>query len=207
MFRDDYRQAAQFLVTTVEEVPDDAWEKPALGVWTVRDLVGHATRALLTVEAYSERPAESRVVSGPADYFMRALGMLANHAATDQRGRETGQALGDNPKAAVREIAERVLDRIQLMPDDFLLAPPTGGVRLSRLPSNADVGTDRAHVGPGQGRGAARASASAAAFNHAGVAGQPSAPPRRGAGRCAGPHRARPPSARLLRDEVERSTQ
>ena len=80
-------RAAHFLVTTVEEVPDDAWEKPALGVWTVRDLVGHATRALLTVEAYSERPAESRVVSGPADYFMRALGMLANHVATDQRGR------------------------------------------------------------------------------------------------------------------------
>ena len=131
MFRDDYRQAAHFLVTTVEEVPDDAWEKPALGVWTVRDLVGHATRALLTVEAYSERPAESRVVSGPADYFMRALGMLANHVATDQRGRETGQALGNHPKAAVREIAERVLDSIQLIPDDFLLAPPTGGVRLS----------------------------------------------------------------------------
>ena len=131
MFRDDYRQAAHFLVTTVEEVPDDAWDKPALGLWTVRDLVGHATRALLTVEAYSERPAESRVVSGPADYFMRALGMLANHAATDRRGRETGQALGAHPKAAVRKIAERVLDRIQLIPNDFLLAPPTGGVRLS----------------------------------------------------------------------------
>ena len=131
MFRDDYRQAAHFLVATVEDIPDDAWQKPALGVWTVRDLVGHATRALLTVETYSERPAESRVVSGPADYFMRALGMLANHVATDRRGRETGQALGNHPKAAVREIAERVLDSIQLIPDDFLLAPPTGGVRLS----------------------------------------------------------------------------
>ena len=93
--------------------------------------MGHATRALLTVETYSERPAESRVVNSPADYFMRALGMLANHAATDRRGRETGQTLGDHPKAAVREIAERVLDRIPLIPDDFLLAPPTGGVRLS----------------------------------------------------------------------------
>lgn len=131
MFRDNYIQAASFFIETVECIPDGAWQKPALGVWTVRDLVAHATRAMLTVEAYSETPAKAQVVSDPTDYFMRALGTLANHAATDERARETGLALGDQPKTAVQEIADRILKRLGHMPDDFLLSPPTGGTRLS----------------------------------------------------------------------------
>ena len=38
----------------------ERWEQPALGEWSVRDLVGHTSRALLTVEAYA-RPAGLRV--------------------------------------------------------------------------------------------------------------------------------------------------
>jgi uncharacterized protein (TIGR03083 family) len=131
MFRNDYSQAASFLVETVQRIPDQAWQKSALGTWNVRDLAGHATRALLTVEAYSETPAEAQTVSDPTDYFMRALGMLANHAATDDRARETGLSLGDQPKAAVGEIANRIIKRLEGIADDFLLSPPTGGTRLA----------------------------------------------------------------------------
>ncbi|PZC48737.1 MAG: Mycothiol maleylpyruvate isomerase N-terminal domain-containing protein [Chloroflexi bacterium] len=131
MFRNDYSQAASFLVETVQRIPDNAWKQPALGAWNVRDLVGHATRALLTVETYCETQAEAQIVADPTDYFMRALGMLANHGATDDRARETGLSLGNQPKAAVGEIADRVLKRLESIPDDFILSPPTGGTRLS----------------------------------------------------------------------------
>ena len=58
---DDARRAladaAHWFVDTVTLV-GDRWEEPGLGEWDVSSLVGHTSRALLTVEAYLEQPAE-----------------------------------------------------------------------------------------------------------------------------------------------------
>ena len=50
MSRETYEEAIEFFVSTVAQVPADSWSEPALGVWNVRDLAGHASRAMLTVE-------------------------------------------------------------------------------------------------------------------------------------------------------------
>jgi hypothetical protein len=54
--------------------------RPGLGVWTVRDLVGHTCRALTTVEAYAARPAARVELERPVDYMMRAMDSLGNPA-------------------------------------------------------------------------------------------------------------------------------
>ena len=68
MIREAYESAAGLFVNTVEQVRPTQWEQPGLGIWTVRDLVGHTSRALLTVEMYLAKPAAQREVMRPVDY-------------------------------------------------------------------------------------------------------------------------------------------
>jgi uncharacterized protein (TIGR03083 family) len=136
MIRDAYEQAATLFVETVAQVGTIQWNLVALGEWTVRDLVGHTNRALLTVETYLDTPSETVDVTRPTDYFLRAKASLADPAAVAARGREAGQALGDDPLATVQETATRVLARVQQTPDDACLTTPVGGMRLiDYLPS------------------------------------------------------------------------
>ena len=78
----------------------------------MRDLVGHARRALLTVELYLAEPAAQREVVRPVDYFLRAQVGLADPASVAARGRAAGVALGPDPIAAVRAIAALVLAQV-----------------------------------------------------------------------------------------------
>src|SRR4051794_18749839 len=61
-----FGQAARFFVDTAALVRPDQWAQPGLGVWTVRDLVGHGSRSLLTVETYLGRPATAVEVATPS---------------------------------------------------------------------------------------------------------------------------------------------
>jgi uncharacterized protein (TIGR03083 family) len=136
MIREAYQQAGDLFVATVAQVQDTQWQQIALGEWTVRDLVGHTNRALLTVETYLDNPATTAEVQRPVDYFLRAQARLANPAAVAARGREAGQALGTDPPAAVRHAAARVWQRLTATPDAALLTTPVGGMRLiDYLPS------------------------------------------------------------------------
>ena len=120
---------------TVAAIRPEQWEAPGLGRWTVRDLVGHTSRALLTVEEYLGRPAEREETATPVEYYVRALSR-ANHDRTlthdqvFQRGREAGASLGPDPAGAVRALAERVLTILDTADDDQLLTTAGGGMRL-----------------------------------------------------------------------------
>src|SRR5207249_12098499 len=103
MMREAYAAAAAFFVDTVGQIGPTQWEQPGLGVWTVRDLVGHTSRALLTVELYLAKPAAQREVMRPVDYIRHAQAGLADPASVAARGREAGVALGSDPIAAVRD--------------------------------------------------------------------------------------------------------
>jgi uncharacterized protein (TIGR03083 family) len=136
MIREAYEAAAGLFVGTVAQVGSTQWEQPGLGVWTIRDLVGHTSRALLTVEQYLAKPAAQREVMRPVDYLLRAQAGLADPASVAARGREAGIALGPDPIAAVRDIAARVLAQVQTAADEALVSTPVGGMRLiDYLPS------------------------------------------------------------------------
>ena len=81
------------------------WEQPGLGEWDVRALVGHAGRALLTVEAYLDRPAEAMEVSSAAANFHGARSVV-DGADVAERGRDAGRALG--PDRRREDAAQRL---------------------------------------------------------------------------------------------------
>ncbi len=128
--QDAFEQAAHWFVRTVDRV-DGRWHRPALGQWTVQDLVGHTSRAMLTVESYLGHGVGSVDVHTPVDYYRRVLAGSGDSAAVAQRGRDAGVALGEYPPDAVAEIATRVLASVRAAAEDDHVATPVGGMRLA----------------------------------------------------------------------------
>ena len=121
--------AAGWFVDTAARV-GDRWDRPGLGEWDVRALVGHTSRSLLTVEAYLARPAATVELASALDYF-RATSALAAGPAVAAPGREAGVALGADPAAAVAEIAARVVPLVDARDGTELLTTIVGGMRLA----------------------------------------------------------------------------
>ena len=131
--RDAFGEAARVFAELVRSLPADSWDGPGLGEWSVRDLVGHTSRALITVETYLQQPAETEDVSTPAGY-LAALGAV-DAAAVAARGREAGRALGADPMATIEALIERVLPLVD-RDDNPLITTAAGGMHLdSYLPT------------------------------------------------------------------------
>jgi uncharacterized protein (TIGR03083 family) len=108
----------------------DRWSEPALGEWDVRALAGHTSRSLLTVETYLGQPAEAVDIATTAAYYA-ATRQIAAGPDVAQRGRDAGTALGDDPVAAVAQIAARVLPLVAGLTGTELLTTIAGGMRIN----------------------------------------------------------------------------
>ncbi|CAA9392688.1 MAG: FIG00822982: hypothetical protein [uncultured Propionibacteriaceae bacterium] len=130
--RQTYALAAAGFVELVERLPGDRWEAPGLGVWDLRALVGHTSRALVTADSYLDRPASAEDITSPEAYFLAAAqsGGRADPTAVAERGRQAGAALGDDIAASVLTLAERVLSRV-VEAGDPVIETIAGGMRLS----------------------------------------------------------------------------
>jgi uncharacterized protein (TIGR03083 family) len=123
-----FEEAAQAFVDLVGQVRGD-WDRPGLGVWDLRSLVGHCARALVTVTTYLDRPAASEDLASAAAY-------LGGSGAVDprlvaERGRQAGADLGDDPAARVAQTAARAVDRVRSADPDALVQTVNGGMRVA----------------------------------------------------------------------------
>ncbi|HEY5980143.1 MAG TPA: maleylpyruvate isomerase N-terminal domain-containing protein [Microlunatus sp.] len=126
-----FAQAARTVANLVGTIPTDAWGGPGLGEWDLRALVGHTSRALLTVETYLRRPAEQEDQATAAAYVAAGQRLAAEAGGgVAQRGRDAGEALGPRPAEAFAAIVARVLPQCQRA-DDPVIATIAGGMRLS----------------------------------------------------------------------------
>jgi len=144
--RDAFTEATHWFVAVTHDLgtraADDpsVWDEVGLGEWTVRDLVGHTSRALSTVLVYLEAAADAGSdraieVTSPAAYFGRALA-AGTPAVIAQRGRDTAASLGADPAAAVTALAERVLARVATLDGAEPADTPAGRIRIAEyLPS------------------------------------------------------------------------
>lgn len=141
--------AARWFVAVTRSIADRAaanpavWTETGLGEWTVRDLVGHTSRALSTIETYLDLAADEDAagvaadiaVSSPAAYYERALA-AGSPAVIAQRGRETAASLGTQPALAVAALADRVLARVATLDGSEPADTPAGRIRIiDYLPS------------------------------------------------------------------------
>jgi hypothetical protein len=131
--RTHYRLAAHSFASLAASVDPGHWTRPALGVWDLRSLVGHASRALLTVEAYVHAAAttDAPTLADAVAYFLASTAALADPVAVADRGRQAGVALGERPADKVAEIVERVLALVDQRADDALVATPVGAMTLA----------------------------------------------------------------------------
>ncbi len=130
MVRDGFAAAATYFVAAVDQVPTDGWDQPGLGEWPIRALVGHTTRALSVVETYLDAGAATVTIPDAVDYYRCVLDAGVDHTAIAERGRAAGQALGDNPAAAIQTLVARVVARVAASPDTALVGTPAGGMTL-----------------------------------------------------------------------------
>lgn len=124
-----FEEAAGWFVATTRLV-GDRWDLPGLGEWDVRSLVGHTSRAMLTVESYLDRPAAAVEVKSATGYFV-ATRTMADGPDVAARGRDAGTALGHDPAASVAAIAARVLPLVRGCDGTEVLTTVAGGMRLS----------------------------------------------------------------------------
>ena len=104
--RSAFTAAARWFRGTVALV-EGRWDQPGLGEWTVRDLVGHTSRSLVTVEDYLQvEPGPIEV--GSATEYYRRVRQVGSSAAVVERGRAAGAALGEDPEGFLAALDARV---------------------------------------------------------------------------------------------------
>jgi uncharacterized protein (TIGR03083 family) len=115
----------------VTRIPDDAWETIALGEWSLRSLVGHTTRAILTVESYLllDDPGYPNVQNAE-NYYARVYRELTDPAAVAARGVEAGVWLGENPAHAISEALSRAMALVDTAPPERIVSIGGLGIAL-----------------------------------------------------------------------------
>jgi|Tabmets5t2r1_1033131.scaffolds.fasta_scaffold16459_2 uncharacterized protein (TIGR03083 family) len=129
-----FQSAGSAFAELVGRIPDQRWDWPGLGEWSVRDLVGHTSRALVTVTSYLAQPGDQVELADSVAYFQTAL--AGDPAAIARRGREAGAALGPDPAAAVQQQLARALAAVAAASPATIVGTPFGGIRaLDYLPT------------------------------------------------------------------------
>lgn len=121
--------AAATWFLAVAPAADGRWHEPGLGEWSVRDLVGHASRSLVTVETYLDAEPGPVTVAPAAAYYEALRGATSSPAVTE-RGRAAGRAMGEDPVGFLTELDARVQARVARSADDAFVATAAGGMRL-----------------------------------------------------------------------------
>lgn len=130
--RNNFYASADAFSALVSQIPPDSWEKTALGVWNLRDLVGHTSRALLTIESYLGKPSTGADLLSAFDYFIAVKNTAGSAEEVAQRGREAGNNLLPDPASSVSNIATRVKDLVEGNTDDTTVGTPWGTMTLER---------------------------------------------------------------------------
>ena len=127
-----YVESARAVADLVRRIPPDAWDGPGLGDWSVRDLVGHTSRSLVTVVEYFDRPVEHEQLADAADYYVAAAGLLAVAGdSVTERGREAARALGDDPAGRFAELVDEAEAAVARTDPDLVVHTICGGMRAA----------------------------------------------------------------------------
>ena len=124
---ESFEGAARALIDLLVQVQPEQWDASGLGVWSVRSLAGHTSRAILTVEQYLGVPAPAAAELPDAeDYFLSVAGDARTDSvdqdAVAQRGVDAGMALGATPAMTVRVALERTLRLLNQQQDNRIVA-------------------------------------------------------------------------------------
>ena len=91
-----FREAAHWWRSLVGGIEDDQWNRPAVGEWTVRELVAHGARAFRTVTDYlAMESVDDTWIESAAEYFRIVLAEQNPHVHIAERARQEAVAETD----------------------------------------------------------------------------------------------------------------
>lgn len=97
-----FSDAVSDFAELVRRVPRERLDGPGLGEWTLRELIGHASRAITTVTAYLAEPEPAEVtIHSASEYLEVVLRQRGDDEAIMLRGRAAGAALVDDLAAEI----------------------------------------------------------------------------------------------------------
>ncbi|MGC5076079.1 maleylpyruvate isomerase N-terminal domain-containing protein [Agrococcus sp. DT81.2] len=118
-----FGRAAFELVDLIELVPAERLDGPGLGEWTLRELIGHTSRAMSTVVRYLEQPAPFEpTVHSASEYLDVVLRQRGDDEAIAARGRESAELLGDDLVGAIADLATAAVEAVDRVGLDRLVA-------------------------------------------------------------------------------------
>jgi len=123
--------AAGAVGEVIAQIPHHLWDGPGLGDWTLRDLVGHTSRSLVTVIDYLARPVAEEVVSSAAAYFTAVSAGSFDAAAVTERGRQAGRDLGEDPGSRFNRLVDEAVGVAEATDPNLVVHTIVGGMRVA----------------------------------------------------------------------------
>ena len=150
MSKEAYTAAVEFFISTASQIRDDQWDAPALGVWVVRDLVGHTARSITRVEEFGANRAETVDIESAAHHYRTSLSRSGVDAQIAQARTHCGRSARRRPaQRHPRQLGARQASRRRRRHRyDHRLRQRRHQVRP--LPRNEGSRTHRPHARPGQ---------------------------------------------------------
>lgn len=131
--RRSYLDTTDAVSELVLRVPADRLDGPGLGVWDMRGLIGHTSRAMSTVINNLKMPANTVTCPDAMHYYLAVANSSGADEEIAQRGVEAGQHLGSDIPAAFAGLARQVRGVLEHLPDraDPVVQTFAGGMLLS----------------------------------------------------------------------------
>lgn len=126
-----FAAAARSVSDAIAQIPNDAWDGPGLGEWTLRDLVGHTSRSLVTVIDYLASPVAEEVVLSASAYLASISGGTIDADAVTERGRQAGRDLGDDPASRFHALVDEAVRVAEATDPDVVVHTRVGGMRVA----------------------------------------------------------------------------
>ena len=128
MSKEAYLQAVTYFADTVAKIGPNQWDDSALGVWSVRDLVGHVSRAITRIEEFGQQSADKVDVASAAQHYHVSLAPDGADDAIAESGREAGVELGDDPSSMIADAIATMRPVLDSTPGDTVVAYTNGGI-------------------------------------------------------------------------------
>ena len=131
--RRNYLDSTDAVAELISRGPEYRLGQPALGVWDLRALIGHTSRALTTVVTYLQMPRTTVTCADGVAYYVYVADTPGQDEAIAARGEESGRALGRDVAAAFATLAREARDALEryAAQGDPVVPTLAGGMRLS----------------------------------------------------------------------------
>lgn len=116
--RTAFRYASQWWRSIVGAIPDEQWDRPALGEWSVQELVAHTSRAYRTIPEYIGGDVKDPTpIATAAEYFRVVLAEETPHLHIAARGKREA-TLETDWVSAIDRLANEVVALVDSLPAD-----------------------------------------------------------------------------------------